>query len=71
MKHIFAIAQDDGSFPSIGMTDRWLRSGLTPRQAIRLAKQTARNRNRPVRLETWLDNDFYKPESTSIVQIVE
>lgn len=66
MRHIFTVQDKDGSFREVGMTNRWVRIGISRIAAVRIARQHFRVWGKPIRVETWVDSEFYKPGSRPI-----
>jgi hypothetical protein len=67
MKSILTLQHPDGTFPTIGGTDRFVHTGIN---AYSVAKAFARERGRPVMIESWADSTFYKPDAKPVSTVV-
>lgn len=70
MRHILSVERDNGTFPEVGTDRRWVINGASRPTAVRIAAGAARKYQRRVRVESWADHDFYKPDAWPLVTIV-
>lgn len=70
MRHILTVERDNGTFPEVGTSGRWVVLNASRARAISIAAHSSAKYGRRVRVQSWPDDEFYKPEAIPLTVVV-
>jgi hypothetical protein len=70
MRHILTVERDNGTFPEVGGNSRWVITAAARATAVRIATESSVRYRRRVRVESYADHEFYKPDAMPLTTIV-